>query len=456
MRDVIVAMIIVGSIPICFLKPYYGILMWYWVSYFNPHRFTWGFAYDLPVAFLVAVPTLLGVLFAKVSHRSLLVSQSLLLICLWAWYTTTYIHAKGVPLFAGHIWELNYEMDHISKIFLMTCVMIIVITTRERLYGVMLVTGGSLGLLALKGAIFGARTEGTARVFGPPDSFLADNNAFGLAVNVCLPILFFLARNEPRRWLSRLLYLCFVSGVISVLLTYSRGGLLGLTVVLAVILLRSRQKVLAALAIAVALALVIALAPPKWTQRMGRFAEGNLDATANQRLISWGTAWKFSHDYPMMGGGFDTIGDEYLYRLYQPRALPGGLTASGPHSIYFELLADQGFVGLGLFVGLLLSCFFTLRRTRSVARVVPGAGWLVDYTFAVETSLLAFMTSGAFLGFVYLDLIYQMIGITAVLKVLLRREIEALPFERTGEEGGAKVLEGIEPRGEADSQAVYS
>jgi len=36
----------------------------------------------------------------------------------------------------------------------------------------------------------------------------------------------------------------------------------------------------------------------------------------------------------------------------------------------------------------------------------------------IEVSILAFMVSGAFLGFVYLDVIYQMIGITVVLKSL--------------------------------------
>ena len=40
----------------------------------------------------------------------------------------------------------------------------------------------------------------------------------------------------------------------------------------------------------------------------------------------------------------------------------------------------------------------------------------------VETAILAFMTSGAFLGVVYLDIIYQMIGLTIVLKLIYRRE----------------------------------
>jgi hypothetical protein len=80
------------------------------------------------------------------------------------------------------------------------------------------------------------------------------------------------------------------------------------------------------------------------------------------------------------------------------------------------------------------SCFWTLFRVRSVARKVPRAGWLVDYTLMVEIATLAFLTSGAFLGFVYLDLIYQMIGTTVVLKILLRQELEALASEEPGGE----------------------
>src|SRR6266850_1486609 len=443
MRAAILLFILGISVPASFISPYWGVLMWYWVSYFNPHRFMWGFAYDLPVALLVAVPTLLGVCFARISLRSLLVPESLLLIGLWVWYSVTYIYAKIVPLFFFFKQKTAYEMAHISKILLMTLVMIVVITTRERLYGVMLVTGGSLGLLALKGAIFGARTAGASRIFGPPDSFLADNNAFALAVNVCLPILFFLARSERRRWLRMLLYMCFISGIVTVLLTYSRGGLLGLAVVMGAIILRSRHKILAAFAATVALVIIVAFAPPAWMHRMGRFAEGDLDATANQRLVSWETALNFSHDFPITGGSFHALPDQSIFKRYQPRSLPYGLPSSGPHSIYFQLLADQGFIGLALFLLLVASCFLTLFRIRRRARSVPEANWIVDYTLMVEIALLGFMTSGAFLGFVYLDLVYQMVGTVGVLKILLRKELMALDSEKASEASPAGVLEEV-------------
>jgi len=422
MRDFIVLAVILGAAPVCLFNPYIGVLTWYWVTYFNPHRFTWSFAYDFPVAAVIAAPTLLGTVFAKKSMRSLAVRESVLLLALWAWYTFTYVHAQGVPLFTGNMVDAAYEMGHISKILLFTIVMILLVNTKERLRGVVVVTAGSLGLLAVKGALFGLRTSGEARVWGPPDSFLEDNNAFGLALNMCLPLLFFLAGQEKRKWMRIAIWITFASTIIVILLTYSRGALLGLGVVLTVLMLKSRHKVVGTFFMVVVAFFVLSFAPEAWMQRMGRFFSGDLDESAQQRLVSWGTSWNFAHDYPITGGSFDVLPNVDVFQRYQPRPLPLGFLSSGPHSIYFQLLADQGFPGLGLFIVLIGSCYWSLWRVRIASRSIPTANYLVPYTQMVEVSILGFMVSGAFLGFVYLDVIYQMIGLVVVLKVLLRSE----------------------------------
>ncbi|HTP67878.1 MAG TPA: putative O-glycosylation ligase, exosortase A system-associated [Dongiaceae bacterium] len=425
MRDFIIIVIILGSVPVCLLEPYCGVLMWYWVTYFNPHRFGWSFAYDFPVAAVVAVPTLAGTVFARKSLSSLLVRESILLLLLWVWFAFTYLHATGIPLFTGNMADAGYEMSHVSKIFLFTVVMIILVTTKDRLRWLILVTAGSLGLLAVKGALFGLRTSGESRVWGPPDSFLADNNAFGLALNMCLPLLFFLIRQENRRWMRIALRITFLCTILVILLTYSRGALLGLGVVLAALLFRTKHKLVGGFMMVVAAFFVITFAPTAWMSRMSRFLNGDLDASAEQRLVSWGTAWNLSHDYPLTGGSFDALPNVQVFQKYEPRPLPLGFLSSGPHSIYFQLLADQGFVGLGIFLLLILSCFWSLWRIRRLAARFSNAAYLVDYSHMIEISILGFMVSGAFLGFVYLDVIYQMIGITVILKVLLRQELLA-------------------------------
>jgi putative inorganic carbon (hco3(-)) transporter len=426
MRDFIVLAIIVGSVPVYIVSPYYGVLMWFWVTYFNPHRFTWSYAYNFPVALTVAVPTLVGVFFAKKSLRSLLTIESVLLIALWGWFVITFLHAQTIPLFSENMKDAAYEISHIAKILLMTFVMIVIINTRQRLQNVLLVSAGSLGLLALRGTLFGMRTSGESRVWGPPDSFLSDNNGFALALNVCLPLFFFLARNDKRRWMKIALYVCFVSGIVSVLLSYSRGGLVGLGVVLAAILFRSRHRFIGCVLLGSITLLVISFAPEAWMNRMSGFLHGDLNSSANQRLVAWDTAWNFAHDYPIMGGSFDVLPNPNVFRRYQKQPLPGGFASTGPHSIYFQLLADHGFVGLALFLAIVVSCFRTLYRLRCRARRIPVAAWFVDYATMTEIALLGFVSSGAFLGFVYLDLIYQIFGVVVILKVLFQQELEAL------------------------------
>src|SRR5580704_1896559 len=123
MRDFLVLAIILGAAPVCLFNPYFGVLMWYWVTYFNPHRFAWGVAYDFPVAAVIAGPTLVGTFFAKKSIGSLAVRETIMLLVLWAWFAFTYIYAQGVPLFAGNMVDADYEIGHISKILLFTIVM---------------------------------------------------------------------------------------------------------------------------------------------------------------------------------------------------------------------------------------------------------------------------------------------------------------------------------------------
>jgi len=191
MRDFIVLAIVLGAAPICFINPYFGVLMWCWISYFNPHRFTWGMAYNFPVAQVVAIPTLLGAFFAHKKNNGVLVRETFLLAALWVWFAVTFYYASQQPFFASHAAEGQAQLIRVSKILLMTMVTIWLVTSKERLRYLLLLIALTFGLFAVKGTLFGFRTGGQFRVWGPPDSFVADNNDFGLVMNMSLPILFF-------------------------------------------------------------------------------------------------------------------------------------------------------------------------------------------------------------------------------------------------------------------------
>ena len=71
------------------------------------------------------------------------------------------------------------------------------------------------------------------------------NNGLALAFCMTLPFLLFLAREEPRRWLRRVLMAMLVMTPIATLFTFARTGLVTLPVVLIMLFGRSKNKIVA-------------------------------------------------------------------------------------------------------------------------------------------------------------------------------------------------------------------
>ena len=316
---------------------------------------------------------------------------------------------------------------------------ILLVTTRERLRYLYLVLALGIGLLAIKGAMFGLRTGGENRVWGPPDSFLADNNDLALATNMTLPILFFLAAEEKRYWLKIVLRVAFVCGVFSVLLSYSRGGLLGLVAVLTALILTSRHKLLTAAFATISAVLVFSYAPGKWMERMGNFYQGQIDSSARGRLNAWEFAFELTKHYPLTGGGFETFTPD-LFERYTP-----DLSFAGPHSIYFQTLGEQGYVGLALFLGLLGSCWLSLWKLSRQAKRIPSLKWVRAYAYMLGASLLAYMVSGAFLPRAYFDYFYTLVATIVVMQVICRRELAQLSAQREKEAAAGTLVDMSNP-----------
>jgi len=435
MRDFIVLAIILSSVPICFIRPFFGAMMWVWVAYFNPHRFTYGMAYSFPVSVIIAIPTLLGILFFRKVNRGIFVRETVMLLLFWAWITITYINATQVPLFADHVEDAQLQLINVSKVLLMTFVLILVVTSKKQLDILFLVTAFSFGALAIKGTLFGLATGGNFRIWGPPDSFVYDNNDFGLALNMTIPMLFYLPREVKSPRLRKLLWVSFYCSILAVILSYSRGALLGLVVVLGAISLKSNRKILASALLVVFAVLLLTFAPPAWMDRMGNFAQGELDQSAEGRLHAWEFAWTFALQYPIMGGGFETFTPE-LEALYTPQ-----FPFAGPHSIYFQTLGEQGFVGLGIFLLLLGGCFYGLRSMRRRVRGQPAFNWVANYSNMLEICLLAYVVSGAFLPRAYFDLWFQLVAAAALLKILYEQERSQSVTEQLANPAEADLVE---------------
>jgi probable O-glycosylation ligase (exosortase A-associated) len=292
---------------------------------------------------------------------------------------------------------------------------------RQKLRILVMVIALSLGFYGLKGGLFVLATGGHWMVLGPPESFFATNTELALVLNMSLPMSLYLAREEPRRWLRVVLWATFGLSALAVPFTYSRGGFVGLLIVLAVLFLKARHRlVIIPVAVAVIVAFV-ALAPEHWFDRIETLETYQEDESANLRFMSWRVSYEIAADRPLGGGGFNVFRHRETYDIYMPE-YPRTF-GHDAHSIYFNFLGEHGWIGLGLFLLLVLSCFHSLRQLRRLGKTNEDFRWVANYAHMIQASLIAYLVTGAFLSVAYFDLSYQLYIMVGLLKGLVSQQM---------------------------------
>jgi len=412
LRDLAVTAVIFWLLPFCLARPWIGILTWSWLGYMNPHRLTWSFAYSMPFGMMVMGATVIGLPFSRDVKAPPRALEVYLLTALWGWCLLTTIFAY----YPADAWG---QFSKVSKILFGTYLSLMLLQEERKVRALIWVIAMSIGFYGFKGGIWAFMTGGQNQVLGPPDSFISGNTEIGLALNMAIPLLFYLRRQETRQWLRRLLLAMALLSMVATLITHSRGALLGLLVILPLLFLKSRAKLLLLPLLIVAGLVGPSLMPSNWTEKMETIEGYEQDISANQRLNSWWVAYQLAKDSPILGGGFRTFSLE-IYQTYLPGYIYGSQQHDA-HSIYFQVLAEHGFVGLALFLGLMVSTFVSLRYIVHVTRDRADQQWINDCAKMVEISLAAYAVSGAFLSMSYFDLFYHLVVITVLLKVFVAR-----------------------------------
>jgi putative inorganic carbon (HCO3(-)) transporter len=419
LRDYILLLMLLWLVPVSFLRPWIGILGWFWIAYMVPHSLMWGFGRSLPLAAMVGGATLLGLVFTK-DRKPLPQSWTVFLIVVFMFHITLSTVLSYSPELAWHKW------NWVSKIFLMTLVMLTLFQDRERLRYLYLVPALGLGFWGFKGGIWVLRTGGGSRLWGPDFAFFADNNTFGLALAMILPLLLYLSRDEPRRWLRNLMKAMFAFTIVTIIFTYSRGAFVGLVVILAVLIWRSPWRLRFATAVVIVAVIGAPLAPIALKERMSGIRDQESaetrDKSAAGRIEAWHTAWGVAVAHPFFGEGFKALWNTEIWNIYFGNDY---LVVRDVHSLYFEILSEHGILGFIIYLGILFTTLSTLRRIRKRWRDDPDHGYLSHYAEMTELAIYPFLVAGAFLGVAYFDLYLLLVG-TSTLLWTLSRQAEAV------------------------------
>src|SRR5262249_23028731 len=154
---------------------------------------------------------------------------------------------------------------------------------------------------------------------GAGTSVVAGNNATGLALNMCLPFMWYLAQEE-RGWLRRFLQIGFLLSVPAIMFTYSRASAITLAVMLVLLLLRGRRGFVLFVFLLIAGLLAVPYIPDKWWHRQETTLDYGEDGSAMSRIDNWKICWRITLDHPLVGLGFEFQTNE-LFAQYAPEYL---------------------------------------------------------------------------------------------------------------------------------------
>lgn len=411
MRDIAITAFILGAIPWMIARPYVGLLMFAWVSFMSPHRLTWGFAYSLPFAQIIAIATLIGMVFSK-DRQTFPVNRVTVVWLLFVAY-------MGVStFFAMYPSEAIPQLEKVYKIQLLALLTLVLINTREKLRLLLWVIVFSVGFYGVKGGLYTA-TGGGGLVWGPSGSFIAENNALALATLMTIPLMRALQLHEKNKYVRWALGAAMVLSAFSVAGSYSRGAFVGATAMLIFFWLKSRQKIFTGIGVVVVASVVLMSMPQTWWDRMGTIQTYQEDSSAQGRIDAWYTAVGVAN-HRFFGAGFEGWSQENFDRFSRP-----GAPARDVHSIYFEVLGEHGWGALVLFLALGWLTWGTgawiVRNTRDRQEL----RWYHDVAVMTQVGLVAYAAGGAFLGLAYYDLPYALIGTLVLLRVFVERELTA-------------------------------
>lgn len=410
MRDIILTIVFFTSLVFIFRQPYIGVLVWSWISYMNPHKLTWGFAANFPFAYITAIVLVVSI-FINRSKVKLPMSG---LVVLWSiyllWMCITTFFAIYPDLAVG-------QLSKVLKIQFITILTVMLMVERKRIDALVWVIVLSIGFYGVKGGVFTGLTGGASRVWGPPGSFIEENNSLALALLMIIPLIYYLRLQANNVWVKRGLLISMPLIALSVLGSQSRGALIGITAMGLFLVLKSKHKIAMLPLIFLIGVAGFMFMPQSWHDRMSTIQDYEQDASSMGRVNAWHYSFNVANDR-LTGAGFDSWS-----LLTFAQYAPDPSTVQAAHSIYFSVLADHGWIGLLLWLGILVAAWRSNSWIIRNAKNNNKLGWAVDLARMLQVSMVSYGSAGAFLSLAYFDLPWHIIAIIILVKEIVKKNL---------------------------------
>ncbi len=430
LRAIFIIVVMTVGIGAALFNRFAALLLYMWFALFRPQEWVWfdisSLHLSLVLGILLVVPSLGTGVFPNLTHPLSLGMVMFLLSSLLA-------QTQAVNAAVGWEW-----VDYLSRLLLVSLLMTTLVNTRRRFVLAIATMAVSIGFFSAKAGLASLLGGGVRFSDGLAGAFI-DNNGYALAIAMTLPFLWYSGQMLPRefpdyKWIPRGFFLAVPLSAFAIVSTFSRAGFLALVAAtLTYVLLQKRRAVVLTM-LTVGLAIVLPFVPiPKGyfgrVQTIRTYEEVD-DESAISRLHFWNVAVAMAEANPLGVGlrSFDSAYDRYDTldgRYGRHRAV---------HSSHFEVLAENGFAGAAIWIGLFGYSIFVLLRIRRRARADTMSDedrvfWTASAN-ALLISLVAFVVGGAFIALSLNDLTWYTFALVAALDRLSASEAAAAVPER--------------------------
>ena len=255
----------------------------------------------------------------------------------------------------------------------------------------------------------GSAYYNTQRIGGAIRGLFGNSNDLALHLVTMVPLAIgfaFASKNSLKRIFYIGLGALFVAAVV---VTFSRGGFLGLFIAILVLLRKigRKNKLLSTGALVVAMVTLLSLAPGTYFDRIGTIFSSASDHTgsSSQRTEILKRSVRVTLRYPLFGVGVGNFHHKSVHELVT-------------HNAYTQVSSEMGIPALVIYLMLMIYPLRRLRQIEAETENRPDKRTFHYLSIGIQASLVAYMVSSFFGAVAYQWYVYFIVGYAVALRRL--------------------------------------
>ncbi len=422
MRDLALFAFTMALLGLGLKRPFLFVLAFTYVDVLAPQRLSYRFLNQIPISLICFVLAAASWFIIDKKDGSAFTPRQILLTILLIYCGMTTMQAD-FPIEAAEKWAWVWK-SLVFAIFLP-----LTLRTRLRIETLTLFMTLSVATIIILGGIktvLSGGGYGVLNLIVTNNSGIYESSIIAMVSIAVIPLILFLLKHNsfyPSDWKSKTFAYCLIFACLMIPIgTQARTGLICVGVMF-ILLLRHSQRRFAYIGAAALVAVIsVPFLPASFTNRMNSISEYKADSSASTRLAVWKWTWDYAKDNPF-GGGFESYRQNEIHYETALSDKPGTQNATAGkvvqdearafHSSYFEMLGEQGYPGL--FIWLLIHVIglfrmeVLLRRYRKRSR--EDGQWIGDLADAFQKAHIIFLIGSLFVGIAFQSFIYMLVGL---------------------------------------------